>query len=483
MTSFINNDELRARYQEMERLVESKMELKKGDSILEAKGWHEVVKDIPGDERKMIVACMLENNRRTILTRRNGGLLAEDLQSINVGNWEKFGFPIISMVGENLIAPELVNVQTLPGPSGNVFYMDVVAGSSKGSVKKGDTLWSARGGHGPSRDFSSERVMNEQLAVQQGGQVLYAGNLGYAPIRPGTLVISNGADSYTDNANGTITGGSTITGMGTVDYVSGAVAITLSAATPGQGLTVTYYWNSEGSDNLPMVNLQITSSPIYAVRHALRVRWSFEAEQVLQSLHGLKAETQLTSAVSSEIQFDIDRTILAQLWSIASAGTNTWDATPPMGVSFTEHQLSFINAINELSGFIFRATTRVMANWVVVGIQGMLILINHPLFEPATLKNEVDGITFLGTLNKQYKVYVDPHVDPTQYLVGHKSENMSRIGFIFAPWLLLYSTETVALDDLTKRKGFASSYGQKVVNAKYYAKGQITNYPVSFGGN
>jgi len=479
---FINPTEVRQRQVFIEKLCETPMGVKKGDSLTEAKGWKEIVEHIVGDERKALVAMMLENNKTLILQKKQGGLLTEDTQSIQIGNWEKFGFPVISMVAENLICPELVSVQPLQGPSGNVFYMDFVVGQTKGNIIKGTPVWNARGGHGPYLNHSSETIPLEQVAVGDGTTPTWTYTLAYTPARAGTVVIedTNSTGTYVDNGNGVFTAQGNLA-SGTINYQTGALSLTFTTAVGlGDVLTATYEWNSEGSTNLPQINFQITSAPIYARRHALRGRWSFEAEQMLMALHGLKAEGQLSAAISAEIQFEIDREILGQLWNIAGAGQNYWNATPPTGISFTEHKLTFVDALNELSMFIYRATTRVMANWVLVGVQGAAILINHPLFEGATAKAEVDGVTFLGTVNKQYKVYVDPHADPTAYLMGYKGDNFMRTGYIFAPWLLLYSTQTIALDDLTYRKAFASSFGRKPVNAKYYAMGNIQNYPTTF---
>src|ERR1700746_1810437 len=195
MQNYISSREIRAKQERLESLCETSWGLKKGQSLLAAKGWKEVVKDIKGGERKMFVASMLENAR--IFATDN---LSEDSQTINVGAWEKFGFPVISMVAENLITPELVTVQPLEGPSGNVFFLDYVAGSTKGAITKGDKLWDSRGGHGPNRDFASEQITAEQLTASGTGTT--TATIAFTPIRPGTIVITNGNDTYIDDGNG-----------------------------------------------------------------------------------------------------------------------------------------------------------------------------------------------------------------------------------------------------------------------------------------
>jgi hypothetical protein len=471
MQNYISSRAIREKQERLEKLIETPWGLKKGQSILEARGWKEIVAAIPGDEKKIFVAAMLENARVFAKDAIN-----EDSQTINVGAWEKFGFPVISMVAENLITPELVTVQPLEGPSGNVFFLDYVAGTTKGDVTKGDKLWDSRGGHGPNRDFASEQITSEQLTAAGTGST--AATIAFTPIRPGTVIISNGSDTYVDDSNGNFPAVGGLS-AGTINYVTGAINLTLSGNT-GNVVTVSYSWNSEGSTNLPQVNFTLSSSVITAQRYALRARWSQEAEQVLKSLHGLKVEAQMSAAVASEIQFEIDRHILTQLHNMAGAGVNSWDATLPSGVSWTEHKLSFVDAIIELDAFIFRATDRVMANWLVCGVQGMALLATHPQFDPAPHKNEVDGITFIGTLLGKYKVYADPHADPTEYLLGYKGDNWMRTGYIFAPWLLLYRTPTIMLDDFTNRAAWASQFGKKPVNSRYYAKGNIQNYPTNF---
>jgi len=118
--------------------------------------------------------------------------------------------------------------------------------------------------------------------------------------------------------------------------------------------------------------------------------------------------------------------------------------------------------------------------WIVAGLQAASVIETLPTFVGAGNKAEVDGVSFLGTLNGRYKVYADPHYPVDEFLVGYKGDQFLRTGYIFAPWIMLYSTPLIVLDDFIARKGFASMYGKKVVNNLYYVKGNVLNYPNTF---
>jgi hypothetical protein len=172
--------------------------------------------------------------------------------------------------------------------------------------------------------------------------------------------------------------------------------------------------------------------------------------------------------------------VINDLRAVAGAGSVSWNATKPTGVSFTEHKLSFLDAIVEASNFIYRATNRVKATWILAGLQAAHVMETLPTFVGSGQAPEVDGVSFLGTLNNRYKVYSDPHYPVDEFLVGYKGDQFLRTGYIFAPWILLYSTPLVILDDFIARKGFASMYGKKVVNNKYYVRGTVLNFPTAF---
>ena len=200
----------------------------------------------------------------------------------------------------------------------------------------------------------------------------------------------------------------------------------------------------------------------------------------MKALHGQNAEASLTGAISNELTFEIDRIILADLSRIAGAGEVTWDATAPANISYTEHKLTILDAISEISLKIQKATNRVRPNWIVGGLQFCAIVENLPMFVAENAnKAETDGVMKLGKLNR-YSVYCDPHMAEDEALVGYKGDDWMRTGYVYAPWLLLYTTPTTILDDMVARKGFMTSFGNKVVNNKYFGKIKISNFSASF---
>lgn len=489
--STIDRRKIRDRAALIESLVTTPMGIKKDQSLTEAKGFAEWVKDVKGDDKKALVAMSLHNARTMLAEAKAGNHLFEDTQSMNIAQWEKFGMPLIAQTAESLIASDLVTVQPLEGPEGVITYMDFVAGATRGNIKKGDLLWNSKGGHTDKVGYSSETIRDEDvkaITATISAATPVDATLSYAPLRPTSVVIDVDGKKVMDDGNGNLVGDGVAiaTAGGTINYATGAIVLNALAVPAGTMIQATYTVNSEGTTNTGVIDFVVTSTNVKVRRVALRGRWSFEAEQLLNALHGTKAEGKLSATIAAEIQFEIDRGIIQDLLNIASAGQNTWSATPPSNgtggtaIDYQTHKLSFLDAINELSTFIYAATKRVRGNWVVVGIQGMQVLLDDPRFVAASDKADLDGACHLGKLNGIYEVYVDPHLNHDEYLVGYKGSDQMKTGYVFAPWMLLYSSNTIALDDMTYRKGFASQFGKKTINGKYYAKGKITSFPNAF---
>lgn len=168
--------------------------------------------------RRYTVAKLLENARKEYYQ------LSEAVRTQMIGGFEKFLFPTIAGVYGNLVLDELVSMQPLAAPSGLIFYLDVIAGSTKGSIKKGDKLYTATLGPTSTRHYLDEVVENESIATGS-GTITLAGNASYVPVRAGTFTMTDGTLNVTDDGNGGLVGDCI---SGSVNYATGAVTCTLS---------------------------------------------------------------------------------------------------------------------------------------------------------------------------------------------------------------------------------------------------------------
>lgn len=454
------------------RLANTPLGIKANQPLTEAKGWKEVVEGIKDDEKRARTALLLENYKQY---RQE---LDETSTTLSVGNFDKFAFPLVTIVSENLVAQDLVSVQPLDGPSGLIFYMNYTTGQQKGNTTRGAKIWDARTGHAD-RNTDSDSLIENEFVGTVASNALEA-NLSYAPIIPGTISLTDAADAvFTDDGNGNIKTSAGVS-VGTINYNNGALAIT---ATVGNGeLQAAYQYNAELNGDSQQVDFELVSAPIYTKTRKLRGRWSMEAAKALEALHKVNAESSLSNAIANNLNWELDREIIKDVRGCASAGTVAWSATVPTNISYTEHKLSFVDAVVNASNFIQRATNRVKANWMLLGMEPSSVVETLPMFDGVSdEKAEVEGVSELGKLGR-VKCYTDPHYNTHEALVGFKGKDFVRTGYVFAPWVLLMSTPTIMLDDFISRKGFASIYGKKIVNSKMYATIETSNFTASFGG-
>jgi hypothetical protein len=434
--------------------------------------WSDLCEGVSTSWDRMVVAQLLENQAGHLAS------LTEETRTSSIGSFEKFIFPMIRAVWPNLVSQELVSVQPMEGPISMLFFLDFTAGSAKGGVKKGDTLISARTGMAEGAyEYASETVKDEPLA--DGDFVIATDTvyLAYRPVRPGSfyLTYTTGGNTYTisDNGSGTFSG---VNITGTINYTAGSITHTVANANL-TNVSATYDYNSEMSDLVPQLDASLTSTPVVSRADKLRARWSVEVSAQLKAVHGLDAEVELTEALAQQIRFGIDNKLINNLWSIAAAGNVNFDVNPPAGsnIPYFTHQMSLIKTLASGSNKIFQATRRGYGNWIVCGTDAATIIEAHPLFETAGPLNG-PGVVFSGTLAGRWKVFKNPFLaDTTAFLIGYKGMNFFDAGYVYAPWIPFYQTQTITLDDMMFRKGVMTHYGQKAVNGLFYVTGNMLN--------
>ena len=147
-----------------------------------------------------------------------------------------------------------------------------------------------------------------------------------------------------------------------------------------------------------------------------------------------------------------------------------------MNITQRDHYLTFLDELVSAGNQMFQDTRRVQPNWLVVGKWGADILdcIGAPRFVGNGPTNAI-GPHFAGMLDGRIRVYKNPYFAQNQYLLGYKGNSLVDAGFVYAPYLPIYSTQLLMMEDFVGRRGFATSYGKRMLNNKVYIKGVITN--------
>ena len=296
--------------------------------------------------------------------------LDETTRMLSIGDFDKFAYPMVTIVYPNLVAHELVSVQPMDGPTSLIFYLNATYGNAKAPTVAGDNIITT-----PNADYASEQVVGEQVATGSAvtGVGPYTGSFAWIPVRPGTISITDGLETFTDDGAGVLTGN--LTGTGTIDYSTGAFSITFNGA-PGAGVAIlaTYSMDLEGNPLVPEMDISLQQSPVTARPMKLRARWSMEGAYNLKKLHGMEAEVELVAACTNELKFEIDQRIINNLWAGTVATEPVWSSTPGAGVSYAEHQLSFVKSLNQSSNRIFTNSGRAVGEWCVGGMNVMNIV-------------------------------------------------------------------------------------------------------------
>lgn len=393
--------------------------------------------------------------------------LDETTKIVNVGDFDKFAYPMVTIVYPNLVAHNLVSVQPMDGPTSIIFYLQALYNASKAPTVAGDNMIT-----NPNPMYASEEIEGEVVATGTNSTGPYTGTAAWIPVSPNTVVITDGTETFTDNGSGTLTGD--LGGSGTIVYATGAINVTFNGAVgTGVPITANYEYDQEGNTQVPEVDLNLVQTPVTARSRKLGAKWTLEGAFNLKKLHGRDAEVELVAACTNELKFGVDQGIITDVWNGTSQTQAGWSQTPDTGVSYAEHQLSFVRTLIQASNKIFDGSGRAVGEWVVAGIDVASVIEALPGYE-ATGKLTGRGIYESGMLNGNWRIVKNSYFTATNYLMGYKGGSMFDTGYVFSPYLLFYTTPTYTLMDFITRKGFATMSGKKMVDNTFFCRGSVT---------
>ena len=226
------------------------------------------------------------------------------------------------------------------------------------------------------------------------------------------------------------------------------------------------------------INVQILKQVVEAKTRKLSARWTFEAAQDAQSMHGLDIEAEVMAALAQEITVEIDQEILGSLRSLAATEFTYNQATVSGTATYVgDEHAALAVLINRTANLIASRTRRGAGNWAVVSPASLTVLQSATTSAFArTTEGTFEAPTntkFVGTLNGAMKVYVDSYASDTQaVLVGYKGSSEADAAAFYCPYVPLMSSGVV-LDPSTLEPvvGFMTRYGYV----------ELTNTASSFG--
>ena len=357
--------------------------------------------------RRNSMSVVLENTRRYLKENASAGSTA----SGNIATLNRVILPVIRRVMPTVIANELVGVQPMTGPVGQIHTLRVRYAQNLTDTSAAATSVTA----------------------------------GQEALSPFTI-----ATAYSTVAQATATA-SSYTG----------------AATP----------TLEGTGG-KQISVQILKQAVEARTRKLQARWTFEAAQDAQAMHGIDVEAEIMAALAQEITAEIDQEILLSLRTLAATEYTYNQATVSGTATYVgDEHAALAVLINRVANLIAQRTRRGAGNWAVVSSAALTVLQSATTSAFArTTEGTFEAPTntkFVGTLNGAMRVFVDSYApDTTPVLVGYKGSSEADAAAFYCPYIPLMSSGVV-LDPSTFEPvvSFMTRYGYI----------ELTNTASSFG--
>lgn len=347
--------------------------------------------------RRQSMDVVFENTRRYLAESATAGAT----QAGNIAVLNKVMLPLIRRVMPTVIANEIMGVQPMTGPVGQIHTLRV-------------------------------RYANTAAGVTAGTEAL--GPFEIAKAYSGNEVVADPAAASTARMEGV----------------------------PGNKLSI-----------------QILKETVEAKTRKLSARWTFEAAQDANAIHGIDIEAEIMQALAQEITVEIDQEMLFKLSSLVPVAPTTFNQAAVSGTAtyVGDEMAALAVMINQQANLIAARTRRGAANWAVVSPTALTILQSATTSSFArTTEGTFEAPTntkFVGTLNSTMRVYVNQYAsDGDPVLIGYKGPTETDAAAYYCPYIPLMSVGPV-MDPQTFEPvvSFMTRYGYL----------ELTNTANSFG--
>ena len=256
----------------------------------------------------------------------------------------------------------------------------------------------------------------------------------------------------------------------------------------------------ELNSNIPQVVVSFEKTAVEAGTRRLAARWSVELEQDLKNMNGIDIDTELTNAMSYELQAEIDREMIIRMIQTAlnagfGTGFSVWSPLSADGRWLVERNRDFYQRLIVEANRIAVRNRRGAANFVVATPRVCAILEMLPEFQWAPVQGNVNtqpvGVAKVGSLGGRFNVYRDTRTEAQfeasrggnfggnggfppysqgslgytrsqrlEYaLLGYKGPEFYDTGIIYCPYIPVMVQRTIGPNDFAPRVGLLTRYG------------------------
>lgn len=385
---------------------------------------------IADKHRKYVTAQLLENTEKEIREAagyNSTGLLTENnTTGAAISNFDPVMIALVRRAMPNLIAYDVCGVQPMTGPTGLIF------------------------------------AMRSHYSNQTGPEAFYdEANTGFSTVVAGNTTPGQAANNV----------GTDPTGNSSTYNFGGGMTTAQSEALGAAGNTA---WAEMG--------LSIEKVTVTAKGRALKAQYTLELAQDLKAIHGLDAENELASMLSTEILAEINREVVRTIYLTAKTGAQSNVAVP--GVFDLDVDSNGRWMVEKFKGLMYQCaregnaiakeTRRGRGNIIICSsdvasaLQMAGVLSYTPALEGNQFNVDDTGNTFVGVLNGQFRVYIDPYSTSQYMVIGYKGQDPRDAGLFYAPYVPLQMARAVDPGTLQPIIGFKTRYGMV---ANPYAEG------------
>lgn len=449
------------------------------------------VAPITNDRTRINTAMLLENQERYCLTEGNvaggtSGVFGSGASSWE-GDWNAKGtpgtdayapkdarlpkilIPMIRRTFPELISNEIVGVQPMGGPVGLAFALRYkYSTESLGYGIDGKFVSKTEKAEGNKGGWGVDPIAESQFSTTTSK---FANEIGYQKLDT----------RFTGASAGYLSGMADTAAITDADLTAagGEASDRWNFAEEDAGVAALLN-DYEITGNIPQVEISFEKTAVTAGTRRLGARWSVELEQDLKNMNGIEIDTELTGAMSYEIQAEIDREMITRILQVALNAKQFcfWNAASADARWSMERSRDFYQHLILEANKIGLRNRRGSANFIVCTPTVAAMIEAMPEFVGGPVNGNVDtqpvGIAKVGSLARRFNVYRDTRTPvqtgeygyhpaahtPVEYaLLGFKGSEYYDTGLIYCPYIPIMVQRTIGPNDFAPRVGMLTRYG------------------------